>query len=246
VLDAAAGIGIEAAYLLNRNYFLVVNEIEPELRHAAHDYAREVDARIPEALFTRLDWMNLGDGLMRGSFQAVYVLGNSLCHLESLEQVDRALANFYEVLAPGGVLICDERNFQYILSNWSAIQADPWNAFRFNKRREPVMYHGRRVMGAPIEQRRDRIIFQYAEVRRDSRGRITQKQEVGELSMLAFPRGVLKERLARARFGAIEVYGDLTRDSHDELSDDADFFTYVAVKPALNVPKAEELVAAVA
>lgn len=228
VFDAATGIGVEATYLLKRGYFLVANELEPALRQAAQDYARGQDTNIPDALFTRLDWLTMDSELPR-AFQAVYVLGNSLCHLESMSQVEQVLQKFSGMLVPGGLLICDERNFPYIKANWDAIIDDPWNQFRFNKRADKVMYHGTGVMGAPMERREDRIVFKYAEVKK-SNNVIKAGEIVGELSMLPFERGRLRQGLVDAGFKEIEVYCDLARSDDDRLRDDADFYTYVAVK----------------
>jgi SAM-dependent methyltransferase len=228
VFDAATGIGVEASYLLKEGYFLIANELEPSMRQAAQKYAREQDTNIPEALFTRLDWLRMSGGLST-NFQVVYVLGNSLCHLESMTQVEQALRNFYDVLAPGGVLVCDERNFVHIKENMAAIEPDPWNKFRFNQRKDKVMYHGTRVMGAPVHFRGDRLIVKYAEVEKVDH-RIKPKKIVGELSMLPFGKNQLKQGLEEAGFGQIEVYCDLEHDPSGRRHEEADFFTYVAVK----------------
>jgi SAM-dependent methyltransferase len=230
VFDAATGIGVEATHLLKRGYFLLANELEPALREAAQNYAKEKDTHIPEALFTRLDWLTMS-GSLPSNFQAVYVLGNSLCHLESMGQVQQVLENFYDTLAPGGILICDERNFAYILENWDHIEEDPWNHFRFNQREEKVMYHGRRVMGAPVKHRAGRLIFEYAEVSKQN-GKIVPEQVVGELSMLPFSKNKLRTAIHDAGFRSIEVYCDLDRDPEDRIRNKADFLTYVAVKPS--------------
>ncbi len=228
VFDAATGIGIEAVHLLKKGYYLIANEIEPSLREDAQHYAHELGTTIPEAHFTKLDWLRLRDGLPEGSYDAVYVIGNSLCHLESDEQVERALQQFHEILVPGGVLICDERNFDYITRNWEHIKDDPWNNFRFNTRTEKVMYHGVNVMGAPVDRKKKRVIFQYADVSRDGT-KIVPGKVAGELGMLSFPKGSLKKKLA-AQFSKVEVYCDLEASPDGQLSDDADFFTYVATK----------------
>ena len=211
----------------------MANEIEPALRLAARAYAREEGVSIPEAHFANLDWLKLQDGLPDGQYDAVYVLGNSLCHLESESQVERAIENFSDVLAPGGVLICDERNFDYITSEWDNIKGDPWNRFRFNRREEKVMYHGEQVMGAPVDRRNGRVIFEYAEVNRDATG-IHAGARLGYLNMLAFGKGTLKGKL-EDKFANVEVYCDLQPSQNGKLDDAADFFAYVATKKAEHV-----------
>jgi hypothetical protein len=92
------------------------------------------------------------------------------------------------------------------------------------------MYHGTRVMGAPVVRREGRLIFEYAEITREN-GTIIPEQSVGELSMLPFGKNKLRAVLKEAGFGSIEVYNDLVRDSENNIREDADFLTYVAVKP---------------
>lgn len=231
VFDAAAGIGIEAVYLIQKGYFVVANEIEPALRKAAQSYARELGVILPESHFYRLDWLTLNEEMLAGQYDVVYVIGNSLCHLESLTQVRRALDNFYHVLAPGGVLICDQRNFDYIDRGWDAIKKDPWNRFRFNQRSEPVMYYGRSLLGAPVERRKGRIIFEYANVVRDGAGRVVPEHTVGELSMLPLGNEDLRKAMSRAGFGEIETYTDLTLAVDDAALGEADWLTFVGTKP---------------
>ena len=57
-------------------------------------------------------------------FDAIVCMGNSFAHLPDFQgdQHDHrlAIANFYGLLKPGGVLIIDHRNYDYILENGSA------------------------------------------------------------------------------------------------------------------------------
>ena len=48
------------------------------------------------------------------SFQGVYCIGNSLVHLDTLEDIGNALYRFQEVLEPGGILIIQIINFDRI------------------------------------------------------------------------------------------------------------------------------------
>lgn len=234
IFDAATGIGIETTELLKRGYFVAANEIENSLRSAAMSFARSRNVRIPKARFSKTDWLHLRDEHDKGAYDLVLVLGNSLCHLEGPKQLSKALAQFARLLREGGALVCDERNFDYILENWASIHDDPWNNFRFNQRPvyERVMYYGDSVLGAPIDRtENDRIMFEYAQVTRDESGTVSvlPDGEIGTLSMYPFQKGEMLKALKETdQFKTIDVYSDLS--PTQQLRDDADFYTYVAWK----------------
>lgn len=231
VFDAAAGVGFEAIGLLRNGYLVHLNEIEGTLRDAARAYAKEHDVVLPEAQFSHINWLELDRELQPSQFDVVLVLGNSLCHLESYKQLALAIRQFHALLREGGVLICDERNFDYIRKHWDKIKDDPLNNFRFNQREDRVMYLGTRVLGAPFEFD-DRVIFEYWNVERDADGRVRKlgTSPLGSLSMFPLNRGKLVSVLKEARFGEIEILCDLRPSGDNRLQEDCDFYTYVAWK----------------
>jgi SAM-dependent methyltransferase len=239
IFDAATGIGIETTELIKEGYDVHANEIESSLRDAANAYAQRRRQRIPPVRFHRSDWLHLVEQHGIGEYDIVMVLGNSLCHLEGDAQLEVALHQFARLLAPGGALICDERNFDYIVTNWEKIKADPWNAFRFNQRpaEKRVMYYGDSVLGAPVLQTdKGRIVFEYAHVLRDEDGRIAPEKdgEIGTLSMYPFSKGRLLGSLQGSKdFASVDIYCDLTK--AEELDPAADFYTYVAWRPSASL-----------
>jgi len=234
IFDAATGIGIETTELIKRGYFVAANEIENSLRSAANAFARSHSATIPAARFSKTDWLHLDQQHDSSAYDLVLVLGNSLCHLEGVSQLRTAIKQFARLLRPGGVLICDERNFEYILENWDAIHADPWNAFRFNQRpvSDRVMYYGDTVLGAPVTlTEKGRVIFEYTEVGHDADGKVISRAngQMGTLSMYPFKKGEMLSVLEEAKqFTLIDIYADLNPTV--DLVGDADFYTYAAWK----------------
>jgi SAM-dependent methyltransferase len=109
ILDAAAGIGSDALWLAEQGYNVTLNEIEPVYRDIIEDRFRVHDR--PLYLFAE-DWRKLPEKMGQW-FTTVLVLGNSLCLLSSAAQQRQALKAFYDVLAPGGALVIDERNFTH-------------------------------------------------------------------------------------------------------------------------------------
>ena len=57
-------------------------------------------------------------------YDAIVVMGNSFAHLPDFhgdqQEHKIAIANFHALLKPGGVLIIDHRNYDYILENGAA------------------------------------------------------------------------------------------------------------------------------
>lgn len=232
IFDAATGIGVETAELIRQGYFVAANEIENSLRAAAVAFAFNHNVRIPAARFSKTDWLHLDEEHDQQMYDMVLVLGNSLCHLEGLSQLRTAVMQFARRLRPGGALVCDERNFEYILDDWAVIGRDPWNAFRFNQRPvdERVMYYGDAVIGAPVAlTEKNRVMFSYSEVERDAAGRVTPRKdgEIGTLSMYPFRSGEMLSVLRETgQFASIDLYSDLRASA--ELDPAADFYTYVA------------------
>lgn len=233
IFDAATGVGFETVYLLKHGYLVQSNEIEASLRHAANAYASEQDTTIPAAQFSSSDWLYLDQDFSSGQYDLVLVLGNSLCHLETTEQLKTAMAQFRRLLRPGGMLVCDERNFDAILRDWDEISKDPINNFPFNRNADRVMYCGTDVLGAPFNRSDNRIVFEYWEVARTPgpKPRYEPKRQLGSLSMFAFKQGQMRDMLRDAGFKAVETMFDL-KPAEEYLREgrEPDFLTHIAVK----------------
>jgi glycine N-methyltransferase len=68
------------------------------------------------------NWTTLPDDIVKpptGGFDALICLGNSFAHLCDYRgdkfNIKLAIRNFYEMLKPGGYLLIDHRNYDYIL-----------------------------------------------------------------------------------------------------------------------------------
>ena len=73
------------------------------------------------------NWLCLNEQMSehRGSgFDAIICMGNSFAHLPDFsgDQHDQriAITNFYDLLKPGGILVIDHRNYDYILEHGAA------------------------------------------------------------------------------------------------------------------------------
>jgi 2-polyprenyl-3-methyl-5-hydroxy-6-metoxy-1,4-benzoquinol methylase len=230
ILDAAAGVGFEAITLLSKGYWVQLNEIEGSLREAAKQYAKEKEVLLPDGQFSRSNWLELDQQFQTKTFDVVLVLGNSLCHLEGPHQLEAAILQFHSMLRDGGVLICDERNFDSIMEHLDEILPDPINNFTFNNKKDRVMYLGTGVLGAPVSYDGSRLTFEYWDVElKGGSYRKVSDAPLGALSMYPFKRGVLRATLERCGF-QVDVLCDLKQNDENGLASECDFYTYIAKK----------------
>jgi len=222
ILDAAMGIGVETVFLLNKGFYVVGNEVEEPLRQKAAKYASAKGLVLPKGQITRENWLRLDKSFFEHAFNVVLVIGNSLCLLANSAEVLAALKQFQRLISPGGVLVVDERNFQYILDSWDSIIRDPWKNFRYTRK---FVYCGSEVMGVPTDRLDGRVVFTYANVERKR-----PVKELGHLSMYPFTKGKLASLLKEAGFSTISTYSDVTGPPVQEYDPNADFFTYIAEK----------------
>jgi SAM-dependent methyltransferase len=248
ILDAAAGIGTDALWLADQGFNVTLNEIEPVYRDIIEDRFRSNER--PLLLFGE-DWRKL-PAKMGQWFTAVLVLGNSLCLLRSAGQQRRALKAFYELLGPGGTLVVDERNFTHFTSADVAerIRRNPIRNFPY---KGDVMYCGKGVKGCPKSIGTTDVVFRYyrddeafsqamleTDELDDQQRRDLDEREIGVLHLYPFQRGELGSLLLDCGFQDVRVHRDLDwQKSYDFSGTDgdwfdgeADFFVYVATKPA--------------
>jgi glycine/sarcosine N-methyltransferase len=114
VLDAATGTGMHAVALAKQNFQVTGADISMGM--IKHARKNAIDFGV-EARFEISGFGSLALTFGVQSFEAVLCLGNSLPHLLSREDLDRALADFAACLKTEGVLIIQNRNFDAVLTN---------------------------------------------------------------------------------------------------------------------------------
>lgn len=117
ILDGGVGLGIEAAELLKKGYWIEINEIDSVFLKLGQSYIMNVVGReIPRGRVHQVNWRAFRSHFGESAFHLIYILGNSLCLLRDSEDVLNVLSQFEAVIVPGGALVVDERNFGYIWS----------------------------------------------------------------------------------------------------------------------------------
>ncbi|MFC4112477.1 class I SAM-dependent methyltransferase [Nonomuraea zeae] len=107
VLDCACGIGTDAMALAHAGFQVTATDGSPLM-------VAEARRRLPggvELLACR--WEDL-PATLTGRFDLVLCLGNSLVHAGSHKAMVAALSGMRQVLAPGGTLIVDSRNWELL------------------------------------------------------------------------------------------------------------------------------------
>jgi len=158
-----------------------------------------------------LDWRDLTKEISEQSFDAVLCLGNSLTCLFGHENQIAALKQFYLILKEKGILIIDERNYQYILDNREEILK---GNFCYSGK---YQYCGQYVHSRPIEIEDDHI-----------RSILWDERTNKKAYFVAHPfkRGELKNLLEAVGFRKILQYSDYRL----KYNTKADFYSYVCQK----------------
>src|SRR3989344_3614083 len=128
IFDTTLGDGCDSIYLLKEGFDVVSNELDDAFLKKAFENAKRENVALE---LTNLDWRELSPDLMESSFDAVLCVGNSLTYLFDKESQLKALCSFRHILREGGILIIDERNYQYMLDNRRAILG---GKFRYSHR----------------------------------------------------------------------------------------------------------------
>ena len=200
VLDVATGTGYHSVQLLKQGFDVTSLDGSAEMLGKAFDNAK----RHGYVLRTvHSDWRWLTHSV-NGTFDAILCLGNSFTHLFSDRDRRRALAEFYAALAPDGVLILDQRNYDTILDR----------GFSSNHR---YYYCGEDVCASPEEVGDDLVRFRYEFADGD----------VYHLSLYPLRLEYMKRLFVEAGFQDVETVGDFQ--TTDRVCD-PDFFVHVATK----------------
>jgi SAM-dependent methyltransferase len=236
IFDAATGSGTDSVNLLMQGYSVISNEVDPRLALRARRFAEKRGVAI-ELKNARWEHMALAGN---PKFDVVLALGNSLCLVPSLERRQRALAAFYEILRPGGVLVIDERNYEFMRRNRERILADPLT--QWVSLIQDVVYPGRSLVGFPTAVDDTKIEWSFAAntpAAANSDELRERARAFHPLDLYGFQHRELYGELASQGFVDTVVYGDLSRlgdASVDgmpsyEATEGSAFLTYVAKKP---------------
>lgn len=124
ILDVACGTGVDSIMLLEEGFEVVsVDASDKMLKYALKSrWERRKEPAFDNWVIEEANWLTLSDDiahLLGDGFDAVICLGNSFAHIpdsfgDQREQ-KQAFANFERCVKPGGLLLIDHRNYDYII-----------------------------------------------------------------------------------------------------------------------------------
>jgi glycine/sarcosine N-methyltransferase len=114
VLDAATGTGMHAIAFTQLGYKTAGSDISTGMIKKARLNAVSAGVQVQ---FEVVGFGNLVTIFGKHSFDALLCLGNSLPHLLTRIELDKALTDFASCIKPGGLLIVQNRNFDTIMNN---------------------------------------------------------------------------------------------------------------------------------
>jgi SAM-dependent methyltransferase len=205
ILDAAAGTGCDAGWLVRHGYDVTANEVSAVMRKKfSSEFGKSGHAHV-----TSVDWFDFSSAFRRREFNTLLLLGNTLCLLPDKSAMQLVIRNFNYVLSGNGRIIADERNFRFILENPKFVLSAN---FRYPT---DTMYCGTSIYAKPIDVRNQTVTFGYFDAGND--------RIIGTLDMYAFGRDELAELFREQGFQLSATYSDLK----PEFNPSATFYTYV-------------------
>ncbi len=208
VFESCLGDGCDSIYLLMEGFDVLSNDLDLEFIKKAQENARRENVKLN---ITSHDWRELDKYFEKENFDAVLCLGNSLTYLFAKRDQLKTLKQFYRLLKKGGILIIDERNYQYFLDNKDQILE---GNFRYSGK---YVYCGNRVHAHPIKITNNKVVMGYND---------TTRKKKGYLILYPFGKNELLELLKRTGFKKIKQYSDF-KVRHNKK---ADFYIYVCKK----------------
>ena len=195
-LDAGSGTGFHALLLAQLGVDVTAVDVSREMMDRLSAHAHAMDLRVRPVIATFQDLREH----VRGPFDAVFCLGNSLPHLLTEGDLRRSLKNFHAVLRPGGMLLLQLLNYDRIMSSRTRVQ----NVRETDGATYVRMYD--------YEQSGDLIQFNLLRLEK-------QGSDAGQ-THLAVPLRALRsaglaETLRHSGFTGIRLFGGISMDAYD-------------------------------
>jgi 2-polyprenyl-3-methyl-5-hydroxy-6-metoxy-1,4-benzoquinol methylase len=188
-LDAGSGTGFHSVLLAQLGVKVTAVDVSPAMISFVQEHAsqRSVDIRAVVAGFEDIP------GIVGGSYDAVFSLGNSMAHANSKEELLVWLRAFASVLNPGGILFIQNLNYDRILTQQENVLG--------------TKQSGNKTFERFYEFEGDRVVFNIRTTERTTGG-VNQRQR--SVSLLPLLRPDLLSALETAGFSDIQSFGGIS------------------------------------
>ncbi len=115
VLDAACGSGMHAIALAQRGFTACGSDISPKMIEKARENARTAGVQVNFKVAAFGSLKRVFQAEPEFPFDGILCLGNSLPHLLSIKEIQKALWDMANCLQPGGMVIFQNRNFDAVM-----------------------------------------------------------------------------------------------------------------------------------
>jgi SAM-dependent methyltransferase len=203
VLDTACGSGMHAVALAERGYEVVGTDLSAAMIERARHNAADVegDAHFYVAGFGELAHVL---DIEKEGFDALLCLGNSLPHVLTQEDLIATVADFYECLQPGGLLLIQNRNFDAVLAD-----KDRWMGPQSHREGDKEWLFLRFYDFEPHE----RLAFNLVVLRREADD--DWEQQVISTRLWALRQKEVLNALTKVGYEQITCYGNMDGDAFD-------------------------------
>ncbi|MEW8957274.1 class I SAM-dependent methyltransferase [Clostridium sp.] len=111
-LDVACGTGTYGIALCEKGY----RGFSMDLEETMINIGKEKSKNINSLTLKSMDMRDIKNEFKKHSFSMVYCIGNSLVHLNSLEEIEKTIGDFYKIMNHKGALVIQIINYDRILS----------------------------------------------------------------------------------------------------------------------------------
>lgn len=118
-LDAGCGTGFLSLLLARLGVKVTAVDVSKEMLGKLRQHASEMKLSVETVEST---YQELSTAVTK-TFDAIFCMGNSLAHLLSKEQLQRAIASFVSLLKPPGILFLQNLNYDRIMAQQEKVQS---------------------------------------------------------------------------------------------------------------------------
>jgi ubiquinone/menaquinone biosynthesis C-methylase UbiE len=196
VLDVACGTGGYSIELGKQGYDVTAVDIDRGMIEGLKDKTNNLNIKVN---FLHANMLDLKDKLNSNKFEAVFCIGNSLVHLESLNQIEGFFRNVKGVISKGGSLIIQIINYDRVISKGIRSLPTIYN--------EDAGLTFERLYG--YDEEKNRVYFKTVLS-------VGNKKFENEIPLYPLLFKDTKKMLIDAGFEKIEFYGDFNGSSFDK------------------------------